>query len=265
MGGHAAGNRASTVAVDTMATYVLNTLCWFFRLDDQSEDDFKDDLRDALQRCQEAIISEAEAQPQRAGMGTTLTMAYVIWPRLYVVHAGGSRCYLFHDTKLKQITRDHSMAQLQRETVEAPTTGQPPEDEEGPASHVLWNALGGTDEELTVEVYRMRLDIGDSLLLCTDGLTRHVSKERVAELLGTDHTAEQVARQLVEEANAGGGSDNITVIVARFLDSGGELLRAREEAILGEAIQQTDLSPGTRSTTEAQREVAEVVKTKKQD
>jgi len=231
MGGHAAGARASALAVDTLTTYVLNTLSWLSRLDEQSEDDFKDDLRDALQRCQQAIISEAEAQPQRAGMGTTLTMAYVIWPRLYVVHAGDSRCYLLHGTKLKQITRDHSMAQLQRETTEAPTADEPPEDEEGPESHVLWNALGGTEEELTVEVKRTRLGIGDSLLLCTDGLTRHVPRERIAELLRKDAMAEQVTRQLVDEANAGGGSDNITAVVARFRESGDEIRAARQEAI----------------------------------
>ena len=231
MGGHAAGARASALAVDTLTTYVLNTLSWLSRLDEQSEDDFTDDLRDALQRCQQAITSEAEAQPQRAGMGTTLTMAYVIWPRLYAVHAGDSRCYLLHGTKLKQITRDHSMAQLQRGNTEDPTTNESPENEEGPESHVLWNALGGTEEELTVDVNRTRLAIGDSLLLCTDGLTRHVSRDRIAELLGTDATAEQVTRQLVEEANADGGSDNITAVVARFRDSGDELHAARHEAI----------------------------------
>lgn len=237
MGGHPAGARASTVAVDTLTTYVLNTLSWLSRLDDQSEDDFKDDLCDALQRCQKAIISEAEVRPQRAGMGTTLTMAYVIWPRLYVVHAGDSRCYLLHGIKLKQITRDHSMAQLQREMIEAPTADEPPEDKKDPESHVLWNALGGTDEELTVEVNRTRLAIGDSLLLCTDGLTRHVSRDRIAELLGTDATAEQVTRQLVAEANAGGGSDNITAVVARFHDSGDKHLAARQEAIHEEPSQ----------------------------
>ena len=237
MGGHAAGARASTLAVDTVVTYFLNTLSWLSRLDEQNENDFKDDLRDALQRCQKAIFSEVEAQPQRAGMGTTLTMAYISWPRLYVVHAGDSRCYLLHGARLRQITRDHSMAHLQQELSEAPILNESPEDEEDPRNHILWNALGGPDVELTVEVSRASLDIGDSLLLCTDGLTRHVSNERIADLLGSDSMAEQVARQLVEDANAGGGSDNITAVVARFRDLDDGLLSARQEAVQAEPSQ----------------------------
>jgi protein phosphatase len=257
MGGHAAGERASTVAVSALSVYALNTLRWYFRLNEQDEEEFEADLKEALQRCQAAIMSETEAQPQRFGMGTTLTMAYVIWPRLYVVHAGDSRCYLFHGGKLQQITRDHSMGQLYRETIETPTTNGPAESEEGKASHMLWNVLGGTDERLDPEVYRARLDFGDSLVLCTDGLTRHVPNERIAKLLGTEGTAKQVSRQLVEEANAGGGSDNITVIVARFRESSHEFLSARQAEILDEAIQHTEPLSDTKTLDEVKQEIAE--------
>jgi protein phosphatase len=91
MGGHAAGQRASALAVDSLTTYVLNTMHWFFRLRKDSEELFMADLGAALQHCQGALRDESERVPQRRGMGTTLTMAYLVWPRVFVVHAGDSR------------------------------------------------------------------------------------------------------------------------------------------------------------------------------
>src|SRR5262249_35591209 len=106
MGGHAAGKRASALAVDSLTAYVLNTMHWFFRLRQDDEEQFLDDLKHALAYCQERVRAEGERVPGRRGMGTTLTMAYLIWPRLYVVHAGDSRCYLLRKGRLRQITRD---------------------------------------------------------------------------------------------------------------------------------------------------------------
>ena len=95
MGGQAAGQQASAIAVQTLERYVLNAMPWFFRLQESLEDDHRDELKVALEACQRGIEAAAEASPARRGMGTTLTMAYVVWPRLYVVHVGTSRCYLF--------------------------------------------------------------------------------------------------------------------------------------------------------------------------
>src|SRR6185436_12499077 len=84
---------------------------WFLRLDEEGEDDFLESLKSALENCQSDILADADTAPERRGMGTTLTMAYLIWPRLYVVHAGDSRSYLMRGGQLKQITHDHTMAQ----------------------------------------------------------------------------------------------------------------------------------------------------------
>lgn len=217
MGGHEAGERASTLAVDSIATYALNTLRWYFRLDEQSDDDFQDDLKAAMEHCQATLSNEMAVLPQRHGMGTTLTMAFVIWPRLYVVHVGDSRCYLSRDGKLKQLTRDHTIAQLYRENIEGPTEGEP-DDKDAAMGHVLWNVIGGPDDELKPEVYRATLQIGDTLLLCTDGLTRHVSNDTIAERLRTETPAKQLCEQFIDLANDDGGRDNITVSIARFCE-----------------------------------------------
>jgi protein phosphatase len=86
--------------------YVLNTMPWFFRLQESHENDLQEELKAAMEACQRSIEAAAQANPERRGMGTTLTMAYVIWPRLYVVHVGDSRCYLFRPPKLEQITTE---------------------------------------------------------------------------------------------------------------------------------------------------------------
>jgi serine/threonine protein phosphatase PrpC len=215
MGGHAAGKQASTIAVQSLMHYVLNAMSWFYRLLDSRENDLIDELKIALETAQQSIETAAKASIERRGMGTTLTMAYVIWPRLYVVHAGDSRGYLFRQAKLEQITTDHTMAQ---QLVERGAL-TPQEAQESRWSHVLWNCLGGGTHELKPEVYKATLALGDTLLVCSDGLTGRVSNEDIIEQLGRDHSAEETCRRLVSAANAAGGKDNITVVVARFREA----------------------------------------------
>jgi protein phosphatase len=169
-------------------------------------------------------------------MGTTLTMAYIVWPRLYVVHAGDSRCYLFHKRRLKQITTDHSYAQ---EFVDAGVI-EPEEAEKSRWSHLLWNVIGGKGDEVRPEVHKARLSTNDSLLLCTDGLTYHVSDDELAELLASDLSAAELCQQLVDVANEAGGSDNITVVVARFQDAKEQSELAEEEAVLAGTGDESD-------------------------
>lgn len=228
MGGHEAGQRASTLAVDGIATYVLNTLHWYFKLDSASDADFQNELKGALEHCQEVLAQETKAFPRNEGMGTTLTMAYLVWPRLWVVHVGDSRCYLFRDGRLNQITRDHTLAQLEREKREA--SGRQASAEELAPSHLLWNVIGGIQANLQPEVYRLTLQVGDTLLLCTDGLTHHLSDASIVECLKTENPLEQVCDSLIARANSEGGSDNITVAIARFRDIETKLQHAEQSA-----------------------------------
>jgi serine/threonine protein phosphatase PrpC len=214
MGGHAAGKEASAIAVQALERYVLNTMPWFFRLEEDGEEDFKEELRSALEACQASIETAAAARPERRGMGTTLTMAYILWPRLYVVHVGDSRCYLYRDPTLEQITTDHTIAQQLVEKGALPAG----EASGSRWSHVLWNCLGGNTHQLSPEVYKAMLKIGDTLLLCTDGLTNCVGSDVLIDLLRQDVSAEQTCHSLVDAARQAGAPDNVTVVVARFRD-----------------------------------------------
>jgi protein phosphatase len=212
MGGHAAGELASKIAIDTVTDYVLHTMDWFFRLG-RHEEDLLDELQAALQRCHCEIQADAAENPEHHGMGTTLTMAYVIWPRLYVVHVGDSRCYLLRGGKLEQVTTDHTMAQ--RFVEDGRLSAE--EAETSRWSHVLWNSLGsGRGSTPRPEVYKAKLDDGDTVMLCTDGLSKHVPLEQIREVLSSADGVENACQRLVDMANAAGGSDNVTVIVARF-------------------------------------------------
>ena len=216
IGGHAAGQQASSLAVQTLQYYVLNTMPWIFHLQECEQSDLADELKSALEACHRTITHAASGRPDQHGMGTTLTMAYIIWPRLYVVHVGDSRCYLFRPPKLERITRDQTMAQqLVEQGVLKP--------EEAPASrwsHVLSSCLGGTSSGPTTEVYKANLAVGDTLLLCTDGLTTRMGDDNLIAMLRPEVRAEETCRRLVAAANEAGGQDNITVVIARFLDAG---------------------------------------------
>jgi protein phosphatase len=213
MGGEAEGGRACTIAVDQLTTYVLNSLSWCFRLEEDSEQDFEDHLKDALESCQKSIQDIVTSHPEMHSMGTTMTMVYIVWPRAFVVHVGDSRCYLLRSGELAQITVDHTVSEILVEK------GKMTREEalHSPMGNALWNVLGGRSNELAVDVYRLTLECDDVLLLCTDGLYNMVPHETLQELLNTHCDAESACRKLVDQANENGGTDNITVVVSHFL------------------------------------------------
>lgn len=213
LGGHAAGKRASSIATGAVAHYVLNTMPWFFRVDEKYADDVEAELKAAMNRCQTMIQRDVEENPDRIGMGTTLTLAYVLWPRLYLVHVGDTRCYLFRRGKLRRITQDHTVAQ-QMVDEGSIVAG---EIESSQWSHVLWNAVGGASPELNPEVYKLGLEMADTLLLCTDGLTRHLKDAKLESILNNKCSSETACMELVDAANREGGTDNTTAVVVRFL------------------------------------------------
>lgn len=212
MGGHAEGQRASALALQTLSHYILNTMPWFYRLPECPGADLEEELKSALEACQEQVESAGAAEPRQRKMGTTLTLAYLLWPRLYVVHAGDSRCYLLRQGRLEQITRDHTVAQ---QLVDQGALA--PEEAEGSRwSHVLWNCIGGGSHDLNPDVYKASLEVGDTLLLCSDGLSKVVEPAKIREVLARPGSAEAACQELVRMANAEGGPDNITVVVAHF-------------------------------------------------
>jgi PPM family protein phosphatase len=222
MGGEAEGERASTIAVDAVTTYVLNSLAWCFRLEENAEQDFEEHLKEALVACQDSIKAVSARHPEMKSMGTTMTMAYIVWPRAFVVHVGDSRCYLLRDGELQQITTDHTMGAILAQVGE-----KPPDDARSSSMrHVLWNVLGGRSDELSVDLYKLTLQRNDTLLLCTDGLYGMVPDDELQSVLTSNRSAESACHKLLDMANTAGGSDNITLIVSRFLAPGADDERA---------------------------------------
>src|SRR3954462_8145057 len=241
MGGEAEGERACTIAVDQLTTYVLNSLSWCFRLEQDSEQDFEDHLQEPLESSQKTIHEVVATHPEMRSMGTTLTMVYIVWPRAFVVHVGDSRCYLLRNGELAQITVDHTVSEIMVETGKMSRE----EAQHSPMGHALWNVLGGRSTELAVDGYKLTLQPDDVLLLCTDGLYNLVPQEKLQELLDSNTSAESACRKLVDLANQNGGNDNITVIVSHFLAPQAEDSRAFVEA----EVPLNELTSGTSDTS----------------
>lgn len=212
MGGHAAGEKASSLAVDHLIRRLLNSVHWFFQVEHDCEDDFIDALKELLQDAHTRILKEAAKNHEQQGMGTTLTMAHLVWPRMYVVHAGDSRCYLVRDGEAEQLTTDHTLA---RQLVEA--GGLKPEDEaKSRWSNVLWNVLGGNaNGELMAEVRTADLQSGDTIVLCSDGLHRYLDPAMLAQIVVEEGDPASICKRMVKIANDAGGEDNITVVVSQ--------------------------------------------------
>lgn len=210
MGGIAGGELASGLAVETISWYVARTMPWFYRYQDGREEELEAELRVAVEECQKTVAGVA-AESQFHRMGTTLTLAYVLWPRVYVVHAGDSRCYLHRAGHFDRVTKDHTVAQ---KAVERGILS-PSEAKKSPLAHTLWNCIGGGSDGVKPDIYKATLQVGDELLLCSDGVTRHLGDSSVQYVLEKAATPEAAVRAMVEAANAAGGEDNITAIVAR--------------------------------------------------
>jgi len=209
VGGTSAGGEASQLAVEAITRYVTSTLHSYHAASGSDEEEFFGALKTAVLEADAVVRSEAAGRTKKT-MATTLTLAIAVWPWLYVVQVGDSRCYYFWDGALRQVTRDQTMAQ------DLVDRGALPADRlaSSPFSNVLASAIGGP--EPTPEV--TRLDIrhrGCVILLCSDGLTKHVPDAEIAEQLGAMQSAEQVCHTLLDLALERGGSDNITILVGR--------------------------------------------------
>lgn len=208
VGGNAGGEIASGTAVSTLLEYVSRAAGCFTNFDTDAEHDFLADLEAAVMQAHERVKA---VSTDRSPPATTLTMVTFVWPRGYLVHVGDSRAMFLRDGRLRTITRDQTMAEAM---VDA---GALTEEQAARSSlaNKLYSALGA--EEIHPSVGLVDFRVGDVLLLCSDGLTKHVSDARIAEVLGVPGSAETMTRTLIADALAGGGTDNVTVIVARVV------------------------------------------------
>ena len=204
VGGAAGGKIASGVAVRAVVEYLAEAVGCVQDFDVDREQAFLDHLSRAVERGHERLKEMFKTQ---GGPATTLTMVTLLWPRAYVVHVGDSRGYYLRNGRLRQFTRDQTMGDY---LVDIGAVTEQHAQKAG-LYNVLSSAVGG---DLVPTVGIVDMADGDVLLLCTDGLTKHVPDERIGQLLASG-SAESVAQSLVDAALQGGGSDNVTVIVAK--------------------------------------------------
>jgi protein phosphatase len=209
MGGHQGGQEASALAVWTIEDFLLNTLRWFFRL---QGDTVLREFQLALRAADDRIFAEAERRPELRGMGTTLTLAYAVDHVLYVVHVGDSRLYVMRAGGLYQITQDHSLvSEMVRDGLIPPESAAT-----HPMRNVITNSVGGDKPGVRPEVHKIPLEPNDVVLLCTDGLTKMVADAEIAAIMAAEADPAAACARLIERANALGGHDNVTAIVAQF-------------------------------------------------
>jgi serine/threonine protein phosphatase PrpC len=204
MGGAEAGEIASAIAVSAIRHYVEGGL------GETPAGDVRMMLQNALEEANRKILEYVVDHPEARGMGSTAVSALIIPPEAAVAWVGDSRVYLYGSDGLRQLTKDHSLVQRLVEI------GQitPEEARHHEHKNVITRSLGARSSGAAgAESTSVRLKRGDRMMLCSDGLTAHVEDERIAEILCKHVDPNDAARELVVAANAGGGTDNVSVVV----------------------------------------------------
>ena len=214
VGGGVGGAEASATALEAAMAYVNNSMAVYYGADTGSEQ-FAELLQAAAMRAHEAVLSRRAARGVKGTMATTLTLYIGVWPTYYLLQVGDSRYYLWREGKLTQLTRDQTLAQdLVDDGVLTRAAAA-----RTPLANVLSSALGA--DNTAPVVTKLPADWGNVHLLCSDGLTKHVSDERISEVLGSMTSAQQACEQLLQDALDGGGTDNITIIIGRTVPKDG--------------------------------------------
>jgi protein phosphatase len=215
MGGHASGEVASALAVDTIVDYFTRTadmqpLTWPYKVDR--------DLRGDTNRMTTSVLlanleihEKAQREAACKGMGTTVVATYFLDDTVIVGHVGDSRVYRLRDGQMTQLTEDHSLIndyiKMKRVTAE--------EAENWPHKNVIVRALGMKDS-VQVDIIAEHPQIGDCYLMCSDGLCGMLTDDQMAHMLRTSTDLDATVAQLIDGANEEGGVDNITVVLARI-------------------------------------------------
>ena len=203
MGGHAAGDLASRVCVETAVSSIEGS----------GQTETIPILAEAVQKANRAVLKKAAEKPEYAGMGTTIVAAVIDGNTLYVANVGDSRLYLIDDDRIDQITLDHSLV------AEMVRSGRisPEQMRNHPEKNIITRAVGG-DENVEVDFFDVGLHKGDVVLLCSDGLTNMVEDEQIFRIVRREKTLRDAGQKLISAANSAGGRDNISVVLARLTD-----------------------------------------------
>lgn len=217
VGGAAAGEVASAMAIRVLMSLILNAARWALKLDNPETRDaevqkVKQSSEVYFQKVDQALMEHSEAYPRLKGMGTTLTGAYSFGDDLFILHIGDTRAYRFRRGALKRLTHDQTMAQALADvgaiSAEEASTHR--------LRHVLTSCLGGEKGQIQMEIRHVRLMDGDRILLCSDGLTDMVSEPEIAEAMKATEASSETCAALLNLALQKGGKDNVTLVLARY-------------------------------------------------
>lgn len=200
MGGHNAGDRASSYAVEVF----LRSVRW-----ERDKNPIRI-IRRSIEKANTKVLEEAKSKEKYQGMGTTMVVATIVKDTLYVANVGDSRLYLIGDT-IRQITRDHSLVE---EMIRAGGITR----EEGryhPDKNVITRAIG-VEERVAIDFFDVQMTKNDTLLLCTDGLSNMLTDEEIERIINEESSLRIAGKRLVDAANKNGGSDNITALLVRL-------------------------------------------------
>jgi protein phosphatase len=217
VGGATSGSEAARLATEAVTRYVSSTLRSYHAVGSSNESQFFDSLKQAALEAHAAVKAESARLEGNKRMATTLTVCIVVYPDAYVVQVGDSRAYFFTQGKLQLLTRDQTVAQSLVDQ------GLMPADriQHSPFKNVLSSAIGA--DEALPEVTKFDISVrGSLILMCSDGLTKHVSDAEIAEYIRKMKSSEQCAKDLLALALERGGEDNITIIAARALPQPGQ-------------------------------------------
>lgn len=209
IGGEAFGELASMLALQTAWSLAERETCWTLNMDENQARQLAEKFDAYAQLIHQSLLNHVSVEPKTAGMGTTLTLAYTVGQIAFIGHVGDSRAYVFREGTAYPLTRDHTLAQ---ELVDAGMASR----EAAQFGHVLTNFLGGRNSRVLTETHHFQLRNGDCLLLCSDGLTRHVDDTEIADAIKQDPDPQKVCQALLDLALERGGRDNITIVLGRY-------------------------------------------------
>lgn len=205
MGGHAAGEVASEMAVEMVSRDLSD-------LNDLESRESHQRVANALRDANRAVYERTRIERDKLGMGSTVSALLLSENHYLVGHVGDSRIYLVREGRMRQLTKDHSLVQ---EQVDAGLL-TPEQARRHPQSNVITRCIGMADE-IQPDVFDGEAMVGDAFLLASDGLTGMVDDRRIQQLLMSRAKPERIVDALIAEANTNGGNDNITAVVVRVL------------------------------------------------
>jgi len=209
VGGMAGAAEGSARAVTSVAQHLLHATEICSQLASAQESVAVETFREAVTQAHRTLLADAAADEEGRANATTLTMFASFWPRAFVVNVGDSRAYRYRDGALERLTTDQTFAQMMVQAGALSPAGA----EKSQLKHMLWSALGS--QEVVPDVLVTDVTRRGVVLLCTDGLTNHVSDDEIKAHLASCTSAEETCHKLVDLALERGGQDNVTVVIAR--------------------------------------------------